>query len=513
MSGVSNVIYVSENVKQPKQKRSRPAKSPSKASTARKAPPSGQRSRSRSVSSSVESDVEEAESIAQNDTTGDPGAMEQLDYDLMEEESVHFGDSESEEEKEGGDRESDKQEATPARAPKAKMKKSRKPAGPPSMESFINQTAFDVYFSYASSKLRTSNNVLSSLIEPLTHEEVHRLGRDMETRSGQDPAIQRLCKAHESYFPNYWFELHNGFNLLFHGYGSKRSILTDFGRNYCAKNGHVITINGNNKRATLKAILTALEQIPKFANAPLHGPGWESQLWRIYDFFRDERHAKLYLLIHNIESPSLRDRKISELLSTLALHPRVHLIASADHINTSFLWSAAEVSARKHPPSPNGAEIPSQKGYSWLFHELTTFRPYVSEMKMRDISTLPGQNLGSTVTVAGQALTEPAMSHILASVTEKAKKLFKLLATRQMGAVDDAMTGVSGLEKYGMQYDLLFNEARKEFLATSDVALRALLGEFMDHGMILSGGQPEVLWIPAGKEAIKRVLEIMETSS
>jgi origin recognition complex subunit 2 len=275
-----------------------------------------------------------------------------------------------------------------------------------------------------------------------------------------------------------------------------------------------VVINGYNKRATPKAILSSIEQVPKLTNKLLRGPGWESQLWRIYDFFRDETYPALYLIIHNIESPSLRDRKTSELLSTLALHPRIHIIASTDHINTGLLWSSADVSARKHPASAVGTETPSHRGYSWLFHDLTTFLPYVSEMKTRDISTLPGQNQGSTNAVAGHALTEPAMSHILASVTEKAKRLFRLLATKQMAAIDEKqIMGVTGLEEYGMQYDLLFNEARKEFLATNDVALRALLGEFMDHGMILSGGQPEILWIPAGKEVTKRVLQNMEKGS
>lgn len=380
------------------------------------------------------------------------------------------------------------------------------------METFINQTAFDVYFSYASSTLRVSDNVLSSLVEPLTHDEVHTIEQQMQEHADTNEGVQRLCSMHESFFPHYWFELHNGFNLLFHGYGSKRAILTKFGKEYCAKNGNIIIVNGYNKRAGLKTILSAIEQIPKLGEVSLRSSGLEGQLQRIYGFFRDSNNPPLYLIVHNIESPSLRDNKVSTLLSTLALHPRIHLIASADHINTALLWSSAEVSARKHSPTPAGTEIPSHKGYAWLFHDLTTFRPYVIELTHRDISTLPAQNQGTGATSggAGQPMSEPAMSHVLASVTEKAKRLFRLLATKQMAAVEeDASSKVTGLEKYGMQYDLLFNEARKEFLATSDVALRALLGEFMDHGMVLSGGTPEVLWIPAGKEILKRVLQNM----
>ena len=68
-----------------------------------------------------------------------------------------------------------------------------------------------------------------------------------------------------------------------------------------------------------------------------------------------------------------------------------------------------------------------------------------------------------------------------------------------------------------MQYDLLFQAARSDFIASSDTALRALLGEFMDHGVVVSSaasgnaeGGAEVLWIPAGKEVLKRILDGMK---
>ena len=35
---------------------------------------------------------------------------------------------------------------------------------------------------------------------------------------------------------------------------------------------------------------------------------------------------------------------------------------------------------------------------------------------------------------------------------------------------------------YGMQYDLMFQVACQQFIATNETALRALLGEFMTTG-------------------------------
>ncbi|PVF94645.1 origin recognition complex subunit 2 [Serendipita vermifera] len=430
------------------------------------------------------------------------------DEDQSEEESIHFSDSNSEEE----EREDPGQDEPAMASPSRKRGKKSKVTGPPPMENFINKTAFDMYFAHASSRAKVSQNVLTSLVEPLTHQEVLELEKEVGRKAEASTEIQRLGRFHESYFPYYWMELHNGFNLLFYGYGSKRNILTAFGKQYCANRGHVVIINGYKKGVNLKSILSAIEGIPDLIHIETTTAGWEGQLRRIYEFFRRTESSPLYLIIHNVDSPPLRDPKVRTSLSTLALHPRIHLIASVDNINASVIWSSSELSARKHPPTSSNTSIPPDRGYAWLFHDLTTFRPYIDEMKSRDVSSLPSQGqIFSGTTGTGQALGEEAMSHVLASVTEKAKKLFRLLAKRQMAAIESSTgkqpTGITGLENYGTQYDLLFNEARKEFLATSDVALRALLGEFMDHEMIKSGGQPEVLWIPAGKEVIRRVLQ------
>jgi origin recognition complex subunit 2 len=279
----------------------------------------------------------------------------------------------------------------------------------------------------------------------------------------------------------------------------------------------VVVINGYRKGSTLKAILAIMNNIAGLEEVPLRSQSLDDQLIRIYDFFREETNPSLYLIVHNIESPSLRDQKAKQFFMGLALHPRIHIIASVDNLQAGLLWSTSEISTRKHPQTPAGSDIPSSRGFAWLFHDLTTFLPYANEIKGRDITALPSQSLAASGAVApGQALTEAAMVHILASVTEKAKRLFRLLATRQIASIEEAgekqQPGIAGLDKYGIQYDLLFNEARKDFLATSDTALRALLGEFMDHEMVKAGGQPEALWIPATKEVIRRALQGLESN-
>jgi origin recognition complex subunit 2 len=412
---------------------------------------------------------------------------------------------------------------------------------PPALEpeSFVNQTAFDLYFLHANRKLHISNHVLSALVEPLSKEEYKTLIARSDGVNRHTREIGRLNAEHTKWFGQYALELAQGFNLCFYGYGSKRTAINTFAKSKCATRGHVVVINGYIPSLRVKDVLGAIEQVPGLlADADTAvGAGIEGQTKRIYDFFRSTDTPALYLIVHNIDAPALRDAKARAMFSTLALHPRIHLVASVDSIHAPLLWSATEVAARKHTAAAGAreveVEVPSARGYAWVFHDLTTFVPYDEEIAAsRDATALPGPATGAGAGGLGDAgagaegpLTEVAVGHVLASVTEKARMVFRLLAMHQLAAIaesagggtrDDsgqgAPMGVVGMDRYGMQYDLLFQVARKELIATNDTALRALLGEFMDHGVVASvqkPGHPDVLWIPASKEALRRILREM----
>ena len=57
-----------------------------------------------------------------------------------------------------------------------------------------------------------------------------------------------------------------------------------------------------------------------------------------------------------------RKPEAQAVLSTLAASDRVHLVASFDHVNTPQLWDP-QLAAR----------------FNWLWHDITTYTPYVSE--------------------------------------------------------------------------------------------------------------------------------------
>ena len=73
-----------------------------------------------------------------------------------------------------------------------------------------------------------------------------------------------------------------------------------------------------------------------------------------------------------------------------------------------------------------------------------------------------------------------------------------------------------GLMHNNTHWGMLFSAARDNFIATNDTAMHSLLGEFRDHGLVLSAaqggpGNGEVLWIPLRKERLLKILKSLDT--
>ncbi|KZP11301.1 origin recognition complex subunit 2 [Athelia psychrophila] len=308
--------------------------------------------------------------------------------------------------------------------------------------------------------------------------------------------------------------------------GSKRIPINMFASEVCSKKGHVVVVNAFLATFNLKDMLGSIERVPGVADLvlPLGTGGAERQARRITDFFAQSPKRRLFLVIHNIDAPPLRSAKAKSCLSLLASSPCIHIIASIDRINAPLLWSSTESSVRKQHHDYAG----DRRGYAWLWHDLTTLAAYDVELAQADRSSISGvaalhssaarhqQDAGAAAT-AGVAMTETAATHILASVTQKAKKLFVLLGTKQVESMDEATdaTGANA-QQYALAYDLLFNLARDNFIATNDTAMRSLLGEFRDHGLVVSAaqggpGSGELLWIPMRKERLSKILGALKT--
>jgi origin recognition complex subunit 2 len=270
----------------------------------------------------------------------------------------------------------------------------------------------------------------------------------------------------------------------------------------------------------IKEIIASIEQIPGLTDTPLpaSSTGLDSQTRRIYDFFlppvvrpqHSNSEHRLFLIIHNIDSRALRATKAKGALSLLALNPRVHVVASVDHVHAQMVWSTAEAGARKHTHGEGNVntDMPPTRGFAWAWHDMTTMQPYDAELAHVDLNRNGKKSRGGTVGERG--ITETAARHILASVNAKAKKLFVLLAKKQLRSLEDSGTESKNkeLKHHAVLYDALFNAARTDFIATNDTSFTALLAEFRDHKLIIlnAGGGGEGLWIPLKPEELRRVI-------
>jgi origin recognition complex subunit 2 len=382
---------------------------------------------------------------------------------------------------------------------------------------FIHQTSFDAYFLQASRASKTSANVFSDIVPPLSREEY--LGAITPVRERHVPLIP--LDALRPWFAQYRRELAAGFNLLFYGFGSKQQVLNAFAREVCAKRGHVIVASAHRPDFSLRDLFASAERISELADEPLPSSGIEGQTQRLQAFFSSEHKARapLFLVIHNIDAPSLRSHKTAACIAALASTPRIHVVASIDHINAPLLFPLSDSMARKASGADGTA---GGHGYAWLWHDLTTLAPYDAELAYADpgsissVSGASGRAAQAALADPAVAMTETAAQHILASVTQRAKKLFALVGARQLAVMEEAGDAAAREpRRSGIAYDGLFVLARDQFVATSDGALRALLGEFKDHGLIVStsseeSGGKEMLHIPLRKERLAKVLQACE---
>ncbi|TBU22947.1 origin recognition complex subunit 2-domain-containing protein [Dichomitus squalens] len=436
--------------------------------------------------------------------------------------------------------------------------------GAPS-QGIATYTAFDAYFLHASKPARTSANIFSQLVPPLTPEEhAAALSRVQQEPRERERVLWRDARARRAWFRRIRTELAEGFNVLLYGYGSKREFLNAFAADVAARGHHVVVANAFNPAFAFKDLLAAIERVPGVLDpspAPgasatttttaTTGGGADAQVQRIHAFFSREQAPELYVVAHNVEGGAFRAPKHRAALALLALAPHIHLAASVDHIAAPARWSLSEILARKpDPPASFGRPVsptrsrrapqePSRglgprRGFAWLWHDLTTLAPYDFELAYADPGALAGAAAlrgtrapaASAAALAAAAagvggaggaaaaVTETAARHVLASVTQKAKKLFVLLGTRQLEKADGGGEDEEERERErgneaAYDYDRLFAAARDNFVATNDTALRALLAEFRDHGLVVattSAAGAETLWIPMRREGLLRIV-------
>ncbi|ODQ52499.1 ORC2-domain-containing protein [Saitoella complicata NRRL Y-17804] len=344
-------------------------------------------------------------------------------------------------------------------------------------------SGYESYFSTLQSKTTTSNNTLSQMPQ-MEHATYLKTLASLPVDHPDERA--NLLSLHKELFAQWAFELSVGFNLLLYGYGSKRNLLTEFVREHCSERP-VLVVNGFSPSLTLRGMLESIAGALE-ASAPdakLHfGNQPADILTNIVSFLSspDPPLDDLVLLIHNIDGETLRPDKVQTAISLLAEHPRIHLIASIDHVNAPLLWDAAK----------------SEK-LRFIWHDATTFEPLKVETSF-DANVLGVAGSGA------RAGGLRGIKYVLSSLTSNARGIYLQLLLAQLASDSESDTD-------GIPYRTLYDNCVTEFLVSNELTFRTQLREFYDHNMVVSRkdqGGLEVLSVPLAKGEIETLVVEMQ---
>ncbi|RPA87229.1 ORC2-domain-containing protein [Ascobolus immersus RN42] len=374
------------------------------------------------------------------------------------------------------------------RAPKPGAKgKDKTPATPrkkkaPSPPPPNTLSGSDLYFSQHHRKVPVSNNTLAT-IPPLEPAEYFRLLRSYEDHKEEK---ENLLKLHSDSFPQWLFELSQGFNILLYGYGSKKSLVESFAEHaYSAQPSRkIMIVNGYIVTLTLKDVFNLLFTTISPDGAPKVAADHSVNLETLSTLLAERPSTQILLLVHALDSDALRPIRVQSVLSQLAHHPQISLLATTNHIRAPLLWDSATLTL-----------------YNFLFHHTTTFINY-SPAECAAIEE--SLDMGRGGRVGGTR----GVRFVLASLPSNAKLLYKMLIESQLESMsgDMANTETEG----GLDYKVLYQRAVEAFVCSNDMAFRSLLKEFQDHQMVTTKkdvGGNEILCAPFEKEQLESILE------
>jgi origin recognition complex subunit 2 len=302
---------------------------------------------------------------------------------------------------------------------------------------------------------RTSNNTLASL-KLLTHEEYFSLLRDYKDPHEGD--IRFLDSIHTQSFPQWSFELSQGFSVCLYGYGSKRPLLHKFAKHiYDAIPDHgshrIVIVNGY-VRANMSSLRDILSVVAG-AIDPQHNlaAGGPSVMMENLKGLLSTHDITITIVLNSIDAAPLRRPGFQSILAQLAAHPQIQFACSADTPDFTLLWDSS-----------------LRSSFSFVFHDCTTFAPFTAELEVvDDVHELLGRK-------ARRVGGKEGVTYVLRSLTENARNLYRLLVGEILVALDDEADSLG--EHPGVEYRMLYNKAVEEFICSSEMAFRTLLKEW-----------------------------------
>ncbi|KIW09498.1 uncharacterized protein PV09_00375 [Verruconis gallopava] len=442
--------------------------------------------------------------VIERSITGGVGSEENVSDDDNLAKEILSEDDEEERKGQQEDVEMGVEPETPVKRGRGRPKGSKNKRSP--TPELANLPAHEVYFwQNRPGAGKTSNNTLASHLL-LNHDEYFTF-RQAHVEPHQEE-IDFLLKLHKSAFPQWVFELQEGFNLCLFGYGSKRHVsqaLAEYVSEHAEKPPKIVIVNGYNPALTLRDILTMVAStlFPKNVKLPMHTTALHQLI--LETLTSKPPDQPVYLMINSIDAAQLRKPLIQSTLASLASHPKLCLIATADTPNFPLLW-----------------DISLRQQFRFLFHDSTTFAPF--DGAEIDVVESVNELLGRSGRRIGG---RDGVGYVLKSLPENARNLYRILVAEQLAAsidVDDPALGDDGdddmdtatggqrrdYEDAGVEYRVLYHKAREELVCSTEHQFRTLLKEFYDHQMVESRRDAlgaERLVVPFRKDDLEGLLE------
>lgn len=382
-----------------------------------------------------------------------------------------------------------------------------------------NNTFLDTFEGYFDQKKfqKTKSKNSMAMAPTITREDFATI-TNLFNKRFQKSARSKLEEIQKQLFPQYWFELSQGFSLLFYGIGSKREFLENFAINYLStkfrhsevyqerllnpsyQNPHrsgvpCIIVNGYNPTCNYRDIFKDISDILLPADlAKMDNKYWGNHcmlhIQKMAEHYKSQPpYTKLIIVVHNLDGPSVRKNGFQLMLSHLALIKQIAIIGSTDNIYAPLLWDNTK-----------------SQNYNFIFHNITNYQPNAVESSFQDVMKLGRDESSSGAEGA---------KYVLESLTSNAKKLYKLLIETQLGVMEVNSSNKKvaptkrGTVTVGIDFKKFHDMCAADFIVSNEISLRTMLKEFIDHKMANLSKKPsgsEFVWVPYNYSEMKRLL-------
>eukprot|EP00742_Colponemidia_sp_Colp-10_P000926 GILJ01001004.1.p1 GENE.GILJ01001004.1~~GILJ01001004.1.p1 ORF type:complete len:475 (-),score=88.22 GILJ01001004.1:191-1615(-) len=333
-------------------------------------------------------------------------------------------------------------------------------------------TAQEYFLSQRVATAKTSDRTLSQL-KLLSQKQMEEEMTKLPPKHGAERAT--LLHYYESQYTKWKFQLLSGFNLLFFGYGSKKILLQNFASSVL-EDAPLVMVNGYFPGLVIKQVLNTITE---------DLIGYKSHFRSTTDQVEFIRKAlagtilldalpppRIYILIHNIDGPSLRNENAQNVLSSLASMREVQMIASIDNLQAPLLWDHR-----------------TTQRFNWLWQDVTNFTSYSFETAYED----------TILNVKGEKNAR-GVGFVLKSLTPNHRSILKLLAQHMLD--NPASQGLDF-------YDYL-GKAREEMVVSTEGSMKMHLTELKDHQVVSTrrgANGKEYLYIPYPPSMLQKIID------